>query len=469
MNELITELNLLDADSHLDIETLMARIRGYINANGTDGAAPSNASERSNHNALGDALTSQAEFNRALVESLTQFSLELQQQVTRLDAHHTELQNQQTDLAKQLAELRNNFAQISDQEPSRRREILNHFESESRRFAEKLASMEQESVTARQVMQAQFAPWFGALASLGGQMEANTRDLSGLKQSIEEQLELLQIRVRRAERTRDLERTRSDEIAAATNRTDDQPAPILSPAHPSFSSRAPQADNVRAEAALERNGKSLAQPFDYFMFEHEFRGARSDIKQRQSAYLDLFRGRGSVLDLGCGRGEFVELLSEQGIPVIGVDQDEDMVAECCERGLRVVRADVFDYLRTVPEGSVDGIFAAQLVEHLTPEQVLTLIEFCQAKLKTGGVIVLETVNPHCSLALGNFYLDPTHVRPVPPKLLAFMLGSSAFVPQTFQFSSPVPESGAPLTLALTTDWDARVNTYQDYAVIAARK
>jgi 3-phenylpropionate/trans-cinnamate dioxygenase ferredoxin reductase subunit len=42
------------------------------------------------------------------------------------------------------------------------------------------------------------------------------------------------------------------------------------------------------------------------VFEHEFRGARSDIKQRQLAYLDLFRGRTNVLDLGCCTFRFDE-------------------------------------------------------------------------------------------------------------------------------------------------------------------
>src|SRR5437588_10030315 len=41
--------------------------------------------------------------------------------------------------------------------------------------------------------------------------------------------------------------------------------------------------------------------FDYFMFEHRFRGSVSDIKSRQSVYLDLFSPRQTVVDLGCGR------------------------------------------------------------------------------------------------------------------------------------------------------------------------
>ena len=103
-------------------------------------------------------------------------------------------------------------------------------------------------------------------------------------------------------------------------------------------------------------------------------------------------------------------------------------------------ADVFDHLGALHDASLDGIFSAQLLEHLPPEQILRLIDLCTRKLKVGGVIVAETVNPSCQLALGNFYLDPTF-RPVPPAMLAFMLEQASFAVGQFAFSSPVPGLG----------------------------
>jgi predicted SAM-dependent methyltransferase len=42
---------------------------------------------------------------------------------------------------------------------------------------------------------------------------------------------------------------------------------------------------------------------------------------------------------------------------------------------------------------LDGLFAAQVVEHLTPESMMELIELCGRVLKPGGLVVLERSTP----------------------------------------------------------------------------
>ena len=213
-------------------------------------------------------------------------------------------------------------------------------------------------------------------------------------------------------------------------------------------------------------GAPFGQAFDYFLFEHQHRGPVSEIKRRQSIYLDLFRDKKDAVDLGCGRGEFVELLSENGINVTGVDSNPDMVDFCQNRGLQVVQADIFEYLASAPDKKFDGMFIAQVVEHMPPERILDLLSLCGQKLKPGGVIVAETVNTNCLLALSNFYLDPTHVRPVPPEMLKFMFEQESFEFRTFKFSSPIPGSDGPEVLDLASGYDQEGNAYQDYAVVA---
>jgi O-antigen chain-terminating methyltransferase len=244
--------------------------------------------------------------------------------------------------------------------------------------------------------------------------------------------------------------------------------------------RAPRSDRrsddlsatVRAlEARVEalEAGRAAAPPgFDYCLFEQRFRGSTADIRQRQAGYLDLFRGRRSVVDLGCGRGEFVELLSENGVGATGVDANEGMVAHCRAQGLPVVRADVFEYLAGVADAGLDGVFAAQLVEHLPPEAVLRLCALCAAKLRPGGIFVAETINSDCPPALNWFYLDPTHVRPVPPRLLTFMVEQSGLTLVGLRFVSPVPESGAADLLDAGPAYPPDAGRYQDYAVVACK-
>ncbi len=209
-------------------------------------------------------------------------------------------------------------------------------------------------------------------------------------------------------------------------------------------------------------------PMDYFTFALQHRGSVASVRARQAAYLDLFHGRNQVLDLGCGRGEFLELFSGNGTHAIGVDANRDMIDFCRERGLDVVHADLFEYLQSLPDTGMDAIFSAQVIEHLPPDQIRMLIRLCGQKLGPEGLLVLETVNPLCPLALTNFWLDPTHVRPVLPKLLTFMLEEAGFSLKALRFNSPIDGSNAAPSLETVTDWPAALDQYQDYAAIASR-
>jgi SAM-dependent methyltransferase len=208
--------------------------------------------------------------------------------------------------------------------------------------------------------------------------------------------------------------------------------------------------------------------FDYLLFEKQFRGPRDDLKIKQSRYIDLFRGCRNILDLGCGRGEFLELMGQSNLVATGVDNNQDMVDLCAERGLTVTSANIFDYLNNVSDGSVDGFFCAQVVEHLPPEKILELMHLCFQKAQRGAVMVCETVNPSCSYALSEFWLDPTHVRPVPAKLLRFMAQQAGFQVRSVIFSAPMPKEKVEPQLEVTGSIPDEVQAYRDYAIVARR-
>jgi O-antigen chain-terminating methyltransferase len=185
--------------------------------------------------------------------------------------------------------------------------------------------------------------------------------------------------------------------------------------------------------------KARKQPLlDYFWFQERFRGDEAEIKRKQETYLPYFRGRKRVVDLGCGRGEFLELMRENGICAQGVELNRDMVLLAREKGLDVVQTDLFDYLVSLPPHSLDGIFCAQVVEHLTPEQLLELIDLARLKLCPGSPLVLETINPACLTALARyFFQDLTHRQPIHPQALKFLLESRGFQPLELLYLAPV--------------------------------
>jgi O-antigen chain-terminating methyltransferase len=114
-----------------------------------------------------------------------------------------------------------------------------------------------------------------------------------------------------------------------------------------------------AQAAVRAAEESV-----YTAFENRFRGSREELRKRQAPDADLFRGLDPVADLGCGRGEFLELLREAGVAARGVDSNRNAVLECREKGFDVVQGDLLEFLRTHDDGSLGGVFAAQVVEHL---------------------------------------------------------------------------------------------------------
>jgi 2-polyprenyl-3-methyl-5-hydroxy-6-metoxy-1,4-benzoquinol methylase len=174
--------------------------------------------------------------------------------------------------------------------------------------------------------------------------------------------------------------------------------------------------NAPAVAASVHTGV----PLDYQAFSHRFRGSEEHVRQSQMYYAGRFHGE--VLDIGCGQGEFLEVMRESGINARGVDLSAESVAYCIRKGLAVEQADLFVYLDGLPDRSLDGIFSSQVVEHLPGDQIPEMIRLCAAKLRTGGLLAIETPNPAClAIFATHFYLDPTHVRPVPSALLAFYM------------------------------------------------
>ncbi|MCB1826917.1 MAG: class I SAM-dependent methyltransferase, partial [Coxiellaceae bacterium] len=171
----------------------------------------------------------------------------------------------------------------------------------------------------------------------------------------------------------------------------------------------------------------------YVSFEDDFRGTRTDIKQRLSAYLpSLPPGIGSsfapAVDLGCGRGEWLELLQEHELTATGVDLNRIMIESCRELGLTVVETDGLTYLCEQPDNSLGLITGFHIIEHLPLRTLVAWFDEALRVLKPGGMVIFETPNPE-NLLVGscNFYMDPTHRNPLPPVMTQFLVEARGFV------------------------------------------
>ena len=211
-----------------------------------------------------------------------------------------------------------------------------------------------------------------------------------------------------------------------------------------------------------------------------FRGDHDDLRGRYTELAKELIGCDPVVDLGFGRGEFMELLTELGVRVRGVEPDSQLVEAARGRGLDAQQGFAVDYLRGVEAGSLGGIVMIQVIEHLSPQHVIDVVELAAEKLRPGGKFVLETVNPASLYTYAHaFWMDPDHVRPVHPGLLEFLFREAEFSRLAIEYRSPVSDDERlvplpgddPQTVLLNENFE-RIGSLlfgaQDYAVIATR-
>lgn len=200
--------------------------------------------------------------------------------------------------------------------------------------------------------------------------------------------------------------------------------------------------SLRSHESYMLGPEGVSQNFTYLLLENRFRGSEELIKSRVARYVDtcIEHSVESVLEIGCGRGELLEGLREKGINAQGIDLDAAMVGRCQEKGLNVLHGDGISYLEGQPDGVLGGIIAIQVVEHLRLQELQHLISLCARKVRAGGVVIFETINPQSVVALSsNYFRDPTHIWPLHSDTLSYLMQLGGLENMTVSRLSPFPK------------------------------
>lgn len=220
--------------------------------------------------------------------------------------------------------------------------------------------------------------------------------------------------------------------------------------------------------------------YSHDAFTHAFRGDVTDAGSRYADLAEVFVGCDPVLDLGFGRGEFLEMLGALGVAAMGVELDPALVDDARARGLRVDTGRAVEYLAEQADGSLGGLVMLQVIEHLPPQQVIDVVRIAADKVRPGGKVVIETVNPESLYVYGHaLWADPDHVRPIHPAFLRFLFAEAGFRSVERVDRSPVTPQEQLERLPGEDDLTKRLNEnfqrvneilfgHQDYALVAVR-
>ena len=171
----------------------------------------------------------------------------------------------------------------------------------------------------------------------------------------------------------------------------------------------------------------------YKLFEDKFRGSEDMIRQRVSEYKPYFDNLDRrlknlpIIDIGCGRGEFLGFAKSQGLKAVGIDLNYEMIERSKSLGYNAIQSDALEYISNQKDSSIAVVTGFHIVEHIPLNVLIKLFEECYRAIKTGGFVLFETPNPRNIIVGSNtFYIDPSHMKPIPQEFLAFALESVGF-------------------------------------------
>lgn len=147
-----------------------------------------------------------------------------------------------------------------------------------------------------------------------------------------------------------------------------------------------------------------------------------------------------ILDIGCGNGGFVYFLSKLGYKnTSGVDISPEQIDIAKKLGIENVEcSDIISFLKEKHD-AYDVIFARDVIEHFTKDEIYELLKLIYKSLKQKGILVIQTPNGEGPLGARYRYWDFTHEIAFTRGSMGQILRIVGFGSINFYSAGPVPK------------------------------
>ena len=112
------------------------------------------------------------------------------------------------------------------------------------------------------------------------------------------------------------------------------------------------------------------------------------LNKKNASMDDVFIGK-NILDIGTGTGEYLDIFKDLKANCIGIDSINNFKIKK-NKNFKLIKVDLFKYLRNAPKNYFDFIFCFEVIEHL--EEKDEIFKLIKKTLKNKGILFMSTIN-----------------------------------------------------------------------------
>lgn len=145
-----------------------------------------------------------------------------------------------------------------------------------------------------------------------------------------------------------------------------------------------------------------------------------------------------IIDLGSGTGELCWLANDMGAEsVVGVNLSQEEI-DFAKTHVQVafVCQDILNYLSECSDESVDVIFALNILEHLTRDELVKVLDNSRRVLRGGGQLIAIVPNGTSAYGTMTRYWDFTHLQAFTPSSVLQLMRLCGFSKVDFREWGP---------------------------------
>ncbi|MDQ2753972.1 MAG: hypothetical protein M3R71_00290 [Actinomycetota bacterium] len=153
-------------------------------------------------------------------------------------------------------------------------------------------------------------------------------------------------------------------------------------------------------------------------------GAAPARRVRATRLAALLAGHTPTLVLEAGLGDLVAALADSGGMATGSESNEALATLATAAGRPVRHLEPLAALDEAGDGELGAICVIRGAERLDPDRLAALVGGAERKLRPGGWLVIEVIDPENFIAAAA--VDPSLLRPVGPAYLAALCHQAGF-------------------------------------------